>query len=29
MVVAENVGGSVVSNAEVVVVVDDEATIPK
>ena len=29
MVVAECVGGSEVSNAEVVVVVDDEATVPK
>ena len=29
MVVAESVGGSGVSNAEVVVVVDDEATVPK
>ena len=29
MVVAECVGGSGVSNAEVVVVVDDEATVPK
>ena len=29
MVVAKCVGGSGVSNAEVVVVVDDEATIPK
>ena len=28
MVVAECVGGSRVSNAEVVVVVDDEATVP-
>ena len=29
MVVAECVGGSGVSNADVVVVVDDEATVPK
>ena len=29
MVVAEGVGGSGVSNAELEVVVDDEATIPK
>ena len=29
MVVAECVGGSGVSDAEVVVVVDDEATVPK
>ena len=29
MVVAECIGGSGVSNAEVVVVVDDEATVPK
>ena len=29
MVVAECVGGSGVSNAEVVVVVDDEETVPK
>ena len=29
MVVAECVGGSGVSNAEVVVVVDDEVTVPK
>ena len=29
MVVAECVGGSGVSNAEVVVVVDDEPTVPK
>ena len=29
MVVAECVGGSGVGNVEVVVVVDDEATVPK
>ena len=29
MVVAEFVGGSEVSNAEVVVMFDDEATVPK